>query len=71
MIDVIDILQDGKCRDFSRNAGDETIRLFGIIAYHQKLVIELKEESVDSFSESLVCPRCGRQFFGFSRYRCD
>ena len=56
MINVIDILQNSKRRDFSRNAGKETYWLLCVIAYHQELVIELGEESLDSFSKFPVCP---------------
>ena len=56
MIDVIDILQNSNSRDFSRNAGKETIWLLCIISYHHELVIELGKDGFDSFSESPVCP---------------
>ena len=56
MINVIDILQNSNSRDFSRNAGKETIWLLCIISYHHELVIELGIDGFDSFSESTVCP---------------
>ena len=51
MIDVIDILQNSKSRDFGRNAGKEAYWLLCVIAYHQKLVIELGEECLNPFSK--------------------
>ena len=56
MIDVIDILHDCKSRDFGRDAGNETLWLLCIIAYHHELIIELRKESSYSFPESFVGP---------------
>ncbi len=56
MIDVIDILQNSKSRDFGRNAGKEAYWLLCVIAYHQKLVIELGEECLNPFSKFPVSP---------------
>ena len=56
MIDEIDILQDCKSRHFGRDAGEESLWLLCVIAYHHELIIELREESFDSFSKTLVCP---------------
>ncbi len=55
MIDEIDILQDCKSRHFGRDAGEESLWLLCVIAYHHELIIELREESFDSFSKTLVC----------------
>ena len=45
MIDEIDILQDCKSRHFGRYAGEESLWLLCVIAYHHELIIELREES--------------------------
>jgi len=56
MIDVIDILQNRKSRDFSRDSGKKAFWLLCVIAYHHELVVELGEKRLDSFPELLISP---------------
>lgn len=66
MIDEIDILQDCKSRHFGRDAGEESLWLLCVIAYHHELIIELREESFDSFLNRLYAQIGGLQFFWLS-----
>lgn len=66
MIDEIDILQDCKSRHFGRDAGEESLWLLCVIAYHHELIIELREESFDSFLKRLYAQIGGLQFFWLS-----
>ena len=66
MIDLIDILQDCKSRHFGRDAGEESLWLLCVIAYHHELIIELREESFDSFLNRLYAQIGGLQFFWLS-----
>ena len=45
MIDEIDILQDCKSRHFGRDAGEESLWLLCVIAYHHEQIIELSPEA--------------------------
>lgn len=56
MINEIDILQNRERRNFSGDSGKQALRLLCIVTYHQKLVIELREYSFDSLTESFVSP---------------
>ena len=66
MIDEIDILQDCKSRHFGRDAGEESLWLLCVIAYHHELIIELREESFDFFLNRLYAQIGGFQFFWLS-----
>ena len=66
MIDEIDILQDCKSRHFGRDAGEESLWLLCVIAYHHEQIIELREESFDSFLNRLYAQIGGLQFFWLS-----
>ena len=66
MIDEIDILQDCKSRHFGRDAGEESLWLLCVIAYHHELIIELREESFDFFLNRLYAQIGGLQFFWLS-----
>ena len=68
MIDMIEILQHRECCDLRRHSCEETPRLLRIVAYHHELVIQLREYSLNSLSETLICHEGGLQFFWFSRY---
>ena len=41
MIEKIEILQHGECRDLGSHSCEETSRLLCIVSYHHELVIEL------------------------------
>lgn len=56
MIDVIDILQNRKSRDFSCDSGKKALWLLCVIAYHHELIVKLGEERLNSFSELLISP---------------
>ena len=56
MIREIDILQYSKSSDFCGNSGKESCWLLCIISYHHELVIELRKESLNSFTEPLIGP---------------
>lgn len=56
MINEIHILHHSKRCDFGGSPGEKPSRLLSVVSYHHELVVELREESFDSFSEFLVCP---------------
>ena len=58
MIEKIEILQHGECRNLGSHPCKETSRLLCIIAYHHEMVIQLREYCLDSLSEAFVGP-CG------------
>ena len=57
MIDMIEILQHRECCDLRRHSCEEAPRLLRIVAYHHELVIQLREYSLNSLSETLIRPR--------------
>ena len=56
MIDIIHILKHRKGSDFSSSPGKKSGRLLCVISNHHELVVELRENGFDSFSESPVSP---------------
>ena len=58
MIEKIEILQHCEGRNLGSHPREEARRLFGIVAYHHEMVIQLREYCLDSLSEAFVGP-CG------------
>ncbi len=56
MINVIDILQESHSGYFTSQSGEKSAGLFCVIAYHQKIVVELREYSFYTFSEAFINP---------------
>ena len=56
MIDKIDILHESHSGDFASHAGEKSARLFCVIPYHHKTVVELGEHRFNPFSELFVSP---------------
>ena len=57
MIDKIEILQHGECRDFGSHSSEKSTRLLRIVAYRHELVTQLGKDCFNSLSEPSVCPR--------------
>ena len=57
MIDMIEILQHSECSNLCCHSCEEAPRLLRIVAYHHELVIQLREYSLNSLSETLIRPR--------------
>ena len=57
MIEKIKILQHSKGSNFSSHSGKEAFWLLCIVSYHHEMVVQLREDRLDSLSETLVCPR--------------
>ena len=60
MIEKIEILQHGECRNLGSHPREEAQRLLGIVAYHHEVVIQLRKDGLNSLSETFVgsCGRC-------------
>lgn len=57
MIEKIEILQHGEGSLFGFLPGEEAFWLLCIVAYHHELVVQLREDRLDSLSEALVSSR--------------
>ena len=57
MIEKIEILQHGECRNLGSHPREEARSLLGIIAYHHEMVIQLRKDSLNSLSEAFLGPR--------------
>ena len=56
MINEIDILHERHSCDFTCHASENTARLFCVVSYHHKIVIELREYRFDSFTGPFIGP---------------
>ena len=56
MIEKIEILQHCEGCHLGFHSGKETAWLLCIVAYHHKMVIQLRKDGLDSLSEAFICP---------------
>ena len=66
MIDVIGILQYRERGHIGGGSCEQSERLLGVVAYHHELVIELREERLDTLLKPLVSPCRQPPFFTLS-----
>ena len=74
MINEIDILHEGHCRNFACHTGEKPTCLLCIVSYHQEVVIKLGEYGFDSFPISFICPRLRTPVFlvqPVRNFKCD
>lgn len=69
MIKKIEILQHSKSSNLGRNSCEKAIRLLCIVSYHHKMVAQLREDRLNSLSETLICPRRWSPIFLVQIYR--
>ena len=57
MIEEIEILQHDKSCDFGCHSGEEAWLLLGVVAYHHQMVVQLREDRLNSLSVPFVSPQ--------------
>ena len=63
MIEKIEILQHGEGCNHGSHPREEARGFLCIVAYHHEVVIQLRKDSLNSLSETLVGPRRWRPVF--------